>query len=343
MHKFSLVLFVMATGLSAQSPLQTNLTPGNQGNLGGGLYFDMEVHSTVSITRIESWVGTIGVTPGVLAMEVWLGPTSYFGNLLGLEMWSHVATATATGFVPSTSAQVMPFDFAVPLTLGPGNYGVALRSQMLASPTTAEWNHSYSNGVNCQGSTPGSCANTVHSTTELTVRGGAAQNAFLSGISFTPRMWSGSLHYTSGGNPLQLASWQGFGSGCPSSAGLPTLAPVSRPVLGQTFAVGVNQAPSGTIGFAVFGLSNTAWYYVLLPLDLGYIGMPGCRQYIDIVATYGFGPGNPVPLISNAVPGTSALTGLPFYLQAVMVDPAPMPGNQVGMVTTNALAGVVGL
>jgi len=338
-----LVSFVLSSGLLAQSPLQTNLTPINQGNLGGGLYFDMDVHSTVSITRIESWAGTLGTTAGQAELELWLGPTSYVGNLGGPGMWSHVATATATGYLGNATNQLLQFDFATPVALGPGSYGVALRSQSVATPTSVEWNHAYTNGLSCTGTGPGTCTNTLFSTLELTVRGGAAQNTFFAGPIFQPRMWAGSLHYTSGGAALTLASWQGFGTGCASSSGLPTLAPVSRPVLGQSFAVDVVQAPVGTIGFSVYGLSNTAWYYVLLPLDLGYIGMPGCRQYIDIVATTSFGPGAPALQITGLVPNASALTGLPFFLQAVLVDPAPMPGNLVGMVTTNALAGVVGL
>jgi hypothetical protein len=335
-------LLLSLGSVSAQSPLTVPLVPTNEGNAGGAIYFDLQVHSTAAISRIDSGVGTQGLA-GDLELEIWLGPPSYFGNTGGNQMWSRIATATATGFVPNGARQIVPFLLGAPLALGPGDYGVALVSQAVPQPGFARWNHAYTNGATCTSSTvPGSCANTVHANAELTVRGGAAQNAAFMLPMFQPRMWTGSLHYGVGGTPIQLAQWRAFGSGCFGSGGVPSLAPIRRPVLGGSFDVGVASPPVAfTTGIAVYGLSNTAWYYLPLPLELGFHGLPGCHQYTDIVATEVFGVGQASTTIRSDVPNVAALAGQRFHLQAVLVDPgAP---NALGVTTTNALTGIVGL
>ncbi|MCB9887311.1 MAG: hypothetical protein H6838_17610 [Planctomycetes bacterium] len=206
----------LACGLAAQSPLSTGLAANNQGNNGGGLYFDLQINTTVTLTQIDSWVGTNGLTAGNLALELWLGPTTYVGNVTNAALWTAVETATATNYVPNATVyQLLSFTFNNPVTLGPGNYGVALKSQSIAPAGTQVWNHGYVNGLTCTStSIPGSCSNTVHSNAEMTIRGGAAQNAFLSGGIFTPRMWGGNLHYTNGGTPISIAAWENYGDGC---------------------------------------------------------------------------------------------------------------------------------
>lgn len=206
----------LAGGLLAQSPLNTALTPNNQGNNGGGLYFDMTINTTITITQIDSWVGTNGLTAGALALEMWLGPSTYVGNVQNPALWTPVGTATAPTYTPNATVyQRLAFTMNTPVTLGPGTYGVALKSQSAAPVGTVVWNHGYTNGVTCSStSIPGSCTNTLFSNNEITIRGGAAQNAFLSGGVFQPRMWAGSISYTLGGTPVAIAAWENFGDGC---------------------------------------------------------------------------------------------------------------------------------
>lgn len=331
---------LFAASVVAQSPLQIGLTPSNQGNLGGGLYFDLAVQQAITITQLDSWVGTLGMQAGDLEMEVWLGPASYFGNLTTPGLWTHVATATATGYARATLYASYAFVLAAPLALAPGEYGVALRASAQPTASSVAWNHAYTNGTGCSSSQlPGSCPNTVHGNAEVVVRGGAAQNAFFTAPIFSPRMWSGALHYGLGGQGVQLARLEPFGQSCAGGVGTTRLAPRNAPGLGRDLAADLVDAPSAfTLGFAVYGLSNTAWYYVPLPLELGFYGMPGCRQYTDIVATATFGP---QARIEGNVPNAAALSGLRFYVQAVVPDPAAP--NVVGAVTTNALAGRIGL
>jgi hypothetical protein len=339
MRQFLFALAFLGAAATAQSPLQTNLTPLNQGNAGGGLYFDLEVRSPVSITRIDTWVGNIGTVPGSLVLELWLGPATYFGNLTNQAAWAPAATAAANGYVPNPpNYQLLQFDFATPVVLAPGLYGIALKSQPLSGPALAPWNHAYSNGTQCSSTTiPGSCQNTVHASAELTVRGGAAQNTFLTGLAFTPRIWSGNLHYTNGGAPVTLAAATTFGTGCVGAAGVPALVPQMRPVLGQTFAASLTNVAGTGLGFAVFGLSNTAWYYVPLPLDLGFVGLPGCRQYTDILAVDTFVLTGPAIRLETAIPNDAGLQGLQFYAQALLPDPV------AGLVVTNAVGALVGM
>lgn len=215
-NKLLFASLALAGGLLAQSPLSTGLTANNQGNNGGGLYFNMTITNTLTITQIDSWVGTNGTAAGALALEMWLGPSTYVGNVTNASLWTAVGTATAPAYTPNAAAyQLLSFTMNAPVTLGPGTYGVALKSQSTAPVGTVNWNHAYTNGVTCTStSIPGSCSNTLHSNADLQIRGGAAQNAFLSGGVFQPRMWGGAIHYTLGGTPVAIAAWENYGDGC---------------------------------------------------------------------------------------------------------------------------------
>lgn len=214
----TLALAMLAAVGIAQSPLITATTANNQGNAGNGLYFDLQVNSTVTINQIESAIGdtTYITAAGTAQMEIWLGPTSYLGNVTNASLWTPVATATASISVGTAGVypQVM-FTLASPLCIGPGNYGVALKSTQAAGGGFVAWNLAYHNGATCTSTTiPGSCSNSLFSNAELTFRGGAAQNVFLSGSIFTPRVFNGRFLYTNGGTPISVASWQNYGTGC---------------------------------------------------------------------------------------------------------------------------------
>jgi hypothetical protein len=216
LKSFLPVSLLLSASLAAQITLSTGLTANNQGNSGGGLYFDLQVNTTISITQLNHWVGSNGTTSGNLALDLYLGPSTYVGNVTDPSRWTNVGTATMTGYTYMASTyQLLPFVFATPITLAPGSYGIALKSQSAAPAGTVVWNNAYTNGVTCTSTTvPGSCSNTLFSNAQITIRGGAAQNAFLSGSIFTPRMFGGSITYTLGGTPIQVAAYQTYGKGC---------------------------------------------------------------------------------------------------------------------------------
>lgn len=184
-------ILLVAGIAGAQSPLTTSFTGTNQGNTGGALFFDLTVNTTVTITRFDVNCGTnvAANTPGSLTVH--LGPPTYVGNTANVGAWTSVATGTLNTAAMGTPA---PCTLASPFALGPGTYGVALVS--------SAFNFAYTTG-----------ALTV-SNTELGFVGGAAQNVPWSTTVFTPRSANISIHYTPGGNPIQVASQQPYGAGC---------------------------------------------------------------------------------------------------------------------------------
>lgn len=195
------VLALSALG-TAQSPLRTLTGGTNQGNVGGGIYFDLQINTTVTFTQIDFLCGA-NTTAGTGTLDVFLGPTTYLNNVINPALWTYVGTVTASvGPSQMASGALSPN-----VALAPGSYGVAFKSNA--------FNHGYTNGAGCSSTTiPGSCSNSTFSTAEMTLRAGAAQNVFLSGGVFTPRVFNGALHYQLGGNPIRVASWQDYGQGC---------------------------------------------------------------------------------------------------------------------------------
>lgn len=208
MHRLAIACCGIAAAAFAQSPLVTLNQGGNQGNEGGGVYFDLTVNTTITINAFNFRAGNTGANPSgsvnMGQLGIWLGPTTWVGNVQNMSLWTQVAqtqvgniTHNATGANPGV---ISPGPLVTPFALGPGTYGVALQS---ASGT---FNHNYTNGNG---------TNQNFSTAELSFAGGGAQNAFLSsGGIFNPRIWNGEIEYTTGGTPIAVASQEQYGNGC---------------------------------------------------------------------------------------------------------------------------------
>jgi hypothetical protein len=203
---------VLAVGAIAQSPLATLTGGTNLGNTGGGLYFNLQVNTTITINRIDTLCGNaVGQGTGPAVLEIYLGPQTYVGNVQNPALWALVGTANGTTGINT----VANFVLSQPFALAPGNYGVALKSQAIVTAPNVQWGFGYTNGVTCTSTTvPGACTNSLFSNAELTLRAGAAQNAFLTGGVFTPRIFNGAIHYTLGGTPVAIAAWENYGDGC---------------------------------------------------------------------------------------------------------------------------------
>jgi hypothetical protein len=208
----SLAFLALAFSSTALGQTLTTLTGGtNQGNVGGGLYFDLQINTTVTLTQLMFQVGAGTVAGSLAAMECYLGPSTYDGNVTNPSLWTLVGTTVpqlATGGVAQMlTAAITPVPQIAAVTLAPGNYGFALKSVLCS--------HGYTNGTGCTSSTiPGSCTNSTFSTPEMTLRGGAAQNVFLAGGIFSPRIFNGAITYTVGGTPITFAQRQPYGNGC---------------------------------------------------------------------------------------------------------------------------------
>lgn len=97
------------------------------------------------------------------------------------------------------------------------------------------------------------------------------------------------------------------------------------PCIGQTFQVGSN-APVPLSSFIIFGVSDSLWQSIVLPLDLTPFGAPGCSVYTSQELITGpFPSGTNVPI---ALPNQAYLIGATSYAQAWVIDPstgAPLP------------------
>lgn len=152
-------------------------------------------------------------------------------------------------------------------------------------------------------------------------------------------MWN--VYVTAWQDSSSLAEYSSFGMGCAGSLGTPTLAaaPGSRPTLGSTFQAEIGNLPLGAALMAT-GLSNAITSGgIALPVNLSFLGMTGCSQYVDaLVLDYVTG-GTTTATWSWAIPNNPILFGYEFYNQGFSLDPS---ANSFGFVASNAAVGKLG-
>ena len=122
----------------------------------------------------------------------------------------------------------------------------------------------------------------------------------------------------SGGTPLQLDAQ-----------------PASRPAIGTTFVMEVDQiAPGSVIGIMVLGLNAVQPGFDLTPL-----GMPGCELLatLDALLTFPLA-GSPAPF-PFTIANDPALAGFTLHAQAATLTPG---ANPLGLYTSNGLSMLVG-
>jgi hypothetical protein len=154
------------------------------------------------------------------------------------------------------------------------------------------------------------------------------------------RQFLGALYYTKT-DTWPVGAISPMSLGCAGSLGVPSLKPVgtTRPKLGTNFDVELGGMPLG-LGVLVLGFSNQVGPFGPLPLDLGFLGMPGCPLHVslDITATI-LGAGTS-GLYSLNFPAVPANAGFQFYMQGLTIDPA---ANTFGAAMSDAVALVTGL
>lgn len=131
-----------------------------------------------------------------------------------------------------------------------------------------------------------------------------------------------------------------YGSGCPGSLGVPTLAAAggSQPVPGGQADVELTGLPRA-VALMGLGFSDTRSGPFALPLTLAPFGMPGCSLLADpwaALAVVGSGTAARWTLV---IPDTPDLVGVVFFQQAVVLDPG---SNAAGLTVTNGLRTTVG-
>jgi hypothetical protein len=85
------------------------------------------------------------------------------------------------------------------------------------------------------------------------------------------------------------------------------------------------------------GFSNTTSPFGPLPIDLTFLGMPGCplRVSPDVMVAFRGSP----PRATLPLPPDPATAGALFHVQALVLDPA---ANQLGAVVSESATAVIG-
>nr|MBP8302178.1 hypothetical protein [Planctomycetota bacterium] len=133
------------------------------------------------------------------------------------------------------------------------------------------------------------------------------------------------LQFTSARPAGTLARNDVIGGGCNGS----TLRGITRPVLGTTWQLALDNVPQGAfLPFTIVGFNNPNQ-----PLDNQ--GMPGCVQHADLLAVV-IGAN---PAYSLNLPNAAWLLGLPLHVQGGAFQPTL---NPLGVGVSSAIRGVVG-
>jgi hypothetical protein len=131
--------------------------------------------------------------------------------------------------------------------------------------------------------------------------------------------------------PTTPATTTSFGTGCPTSNGPVGLRAMSLPYVGLNFDQRITDAPAAAVvGILMFGVSNTLWGGLPLPLDLAVVGAPGCNLNVstDVAVTVLLGGG--VGQATWSLPNLPSAVGVQFYTQGFVFDPASPLAFPVG-------------
>jgi hypothetical protein len=125
-----------------------------------------------------------------------------------------------------------------------------------------------------------------------------------------------------------------FAQGCAGSLPSSRLIPRDTPHLAKTLEVTLFDLPLD-IAFLVFG-----WQQLPSPVDLGFVGMPGCDLHVSLDAIVPLVGANTQAKWFLRIPNDPTWVGTRFYNQAVVLDPAA--GNPFGAVVGDAAEAVIG-
>jgi hypothetical protein len=125
-----------------------------------------------------------------------------------------------------------------------------------------------------------------------------------------------------------------YGSGCAGSAGTPLLlAGAARTLPGDTAWLSLYSLPLGGPPVVLaFGLSNATSFGMPTPVDLGFLGFPGCAGWLEIAAAIVIVSSNGGARFGYVFPGPAFL-GQSAFVQAFVFDPNHVRGASV----TNAI------
>jgi hypothetical protein len=168
--------FLASTQSAHAQSLTTLFATNNNNSTGGGVFFDLNIVSGINITSLETNVSSIIGNP--VNLEVWTRTGTAFGFETAATGWTLVSTGSSLANSIDTPTIFDVSDFA----LAGGVTGVAIRN--------VDYQASYTNGTG---------SNQIYSNADLTMSNGSATNTFLVGGTVnTPRVWNGTINYTTG-------------------------------------------------------------------------------------------------------------------------------------------------
>lgn len=138
---------------------------------------------------------------------------------------------------------------------------------------------------------------------------------------------------------INYADFRPFGAACEGADGPPVLLGDGGPQINNFFRVRIENIGASPAVAVTLGLSDTVWNGLPLPIDLGLIGMDGCKLYTDMqVTTPATISGTGFAVWGFPVPNDQALVGGVFFAQAFVLAPG---ANRLGVIATNAGKGIV--
>lgn len=124
-----------------------------------------------------------------------------------------------------------------------------------------------------------------------------------------------------------------LGGGCTGSLGVPGAEILQQPVKGAAMHIRFTELPLSA-GYLLVGSSYTSSAIGALPIELGWLGMPGCQLRVSLDFIEGqIGAGNTVDWVV-AIPDDPSLCGARFGAQFLALDP---PANVTGATLSDAL------
>jgi PKD domain len=287
---------------------------------GGTNFVDVDVTNPFGITVCGMHVHSNVANGSPLTVNVHQKTGSYVGSVDNAALWRLVGSGAVTSRGPGRT--FVAFNPPIHLAFGQNALGI---EHVGASPL-------YTNLGALQ----------TFTTPDFTLTTGMVQAAPIFGpvatsAQFSPRVWNGALQF--GTTQSNGAAGYGYiGAGCTGSLGVPGNRSTTVPVVGGAATIVVDRLPFD-IGVMALGVSNTVSGLGPLPVDLTFLGMPGCPLRVSFEATLTlFGAGNAATLVFP-VPLSVSLVGTQIYTQALSLDPAL---NAFGFALSDAAVLLVG-
>jgi hypothetical protein len=285
---------------------------------GAGNLFDVIIThpNGVLITGLDVSAFTASA---VGTVEVWLAPDTYVGKESNAAAWHKVSEATGVNLRGLDG--LVDFADIDDLYLAPGTYGMRVAT---------------SNGVrDTSGANPAPASN-IYANADITVAAGAGQVTFGRGVN-SSNVWNGCIHYS---NDPADGFFSGHRAGCDGSAGRTTISSTTVPAVGQTHVIDVESMPANGAGILVLGYGDQSFNGNPLPLDLAFLGMPGCPLNIEpqdnfLILADGSGSAQ----WNLVVPNVPAFIGTLFWNQALVIDAGV---NNLGAVMSDSVVGRIG-